>query len=200
MIYVLPGMGADHGMFSAPSWQSIEGAKFVDWPEYRGETTIAAIADRVTEQAAIPDGATLIGTSLGGIVACEIARKRQLKTLVLIASAKQRQEVSGFLAALHPLACLAPIEFVQAAAGKVPNEVTGMFARSQAPFIRAACRAIFDWQGLDESRISPVRIHGKRDHLIPLPAKVDLILDGGHLIVMSHADECVSFLKERKLV
>jgi len=26
---------------------------------------------------------------------------------------------------------------------------------------------------------------------IPLPEKVDLILDGGHLIAMSNADECV---------
>jgi hypothetical protein len=75
-----------------------------------------------------------------------------------------------------------------------------MFGRSQAPFIRAACNAIFDWQGLDESRIAPVRIHGKRDHVIPLPAKVDLVLDGGHLIVMSHADECVGYLKSHKLV
>jgi pimeloyl-ACP methyl ester carboxylesterase len=193
-------MGADHAMYGAPSWQSLFDTRFLDWPEYHGETTIAAIADRVIEQAEIPDRATLIGTSLGGIVACEIARKRQLKALILIGSATQRQEVSGFLAALHPLARLAPIEFIQAAVGKIPNEVTGMFARSQAPFIRAACNAIFEWEGLDESRIKPVRIHGKSDHVIPLPEKVDLILDGGHLIAMSNADECVAFLKQRQLV
>jgi pimeloyl-ACP methyl ester carboxylesterase len=94
-------MGADRGMFSAPSWQSIAGAKFVDWPQYGGETTVAAIADRVIEQAAIPDGATLIGTSLGGIVACEIASRRHLKALVLVASAVRRQEIAALLAALH---------------------------------------------------------------------------------------------------
>jgi pimeloyl-ACP methyl ester carboxylesterase len=200
MIYLLPGMGADHTMYNAPSWQGIKGARFLDWPEYHGETSIVAMADRVIEQAAIPDGAIVIGTSLGGIVACEIARRRRLKALVLISSATHRQEFSAILAALHPLARLAPIEFIQAAAGKIPSDLAGMFARSQAPFIRAMCMAIFEWAGLEESRITPLRIHGKRDHVIPPPAKVDLALDGGHLISMSHADECVNFLKQRQLV
>jgi len=69
MILVLPGMGADHTMFSAPAWQGIAGARFLDWPAHRGEATIGAFADRVIAEAAIPDGATLIGVSLGGIVA-----------------------------------------------------------------------------------------------------------------------------------
>ena len=200
MIHILPGMGADHTMFSGPAWHGIAGASFLDWPAYHGETTIAAIADRVIAEAAIADGATLIGVSLGGIVACEIAKKRRLKALVLIGSAIHAQEVSRLLATLRPLAQYAPIEFVQRAVGKVPDDVVAMFARGDPGFIRAACRAIFDWDGCDAARITPVRIHGTRDHMIPMPANVDLALDGGHLVAMTHADQCVAFLRQQRLV
>ena len=94
MIFVLPGMGADHGMYGAPSWQSLANTHFLDWPDYRGEVSIASVADRVVEQAAIPDGAIVIGSSLGGIVACEIARKRDLKALVLIGSAVEKSRAN----------------------------------------------------------------------------------------------------------
>jgi pimeloyl-ACP methyl ester carboxylesterase len=137
----------------------------------------------------------VVGSSLGGIVGCEIARTVSLKSLVLIGSAKNKAEISGLLTLLHPLARLAPIEFMQISAGKFPSELTRMFNQSQASFIRAMCTAIFDWSGLDESRIKPLRIHGTHDHIIPMPAPVDLSLDGGHLIAMTHADECVRFLK-----
>lgn len=193
-------MGADHTMFSAPAWQRIAGARFVDWPAHRGEKTIADFADRVIAEAAIPERATLIGVSLGGIVACEIARKRRARALVLVGSAVHPREISSLLAKLQPLARFAPIEFVQRAAGKISHEVVEMFARGEPAFIRAACAAIFAWEGLDESVIAPVRIHGIHDHVILMPAAVDLALDGGHLVAMTHADECVDFLRQRRMV
>ena|ERR1035437_5094098 len=195
MIHVLPGMGADHRMYSAPAWQSLADTHFFDWPDHHGETSIEAIASRVIAGAKISDGDVVVGSSLGGIVGCEIARTVSLKALVLIGSAKNKAEISGLLTLLHPLARLAPIEFIQISAGKFPNELTRMFNQSQASFIRSMCAAIFDWSGLDESQIKPLRIHGKHDHIIPLPTQVDLALDGGHLIAMTHADECVRFIK-----
>jgi len=100
---------------------------------------------------------------------------------------------------LHPLAGLAPIEFIQRAAGKLPNEVTQMFSQGQAPFIRAMCNAIFDWDGMDESLPAPIRIHGRFDLVIPLPRDINLVLDAGHLVAMSHAQKCVAFfLGDRK--
>ncbi len=196
-IFVLPGMGADRGMYSAPSWQSIPGSRFLDWPEYRGESSIGAIANRLAQENAIVDGSAIIGTSLGGIVACEIANQVSLQGLALVSSAVHPSEISGILSMLHPLARLAPIDFIQAAVGKLPSELAGMFARSQASFIRASCAAIFEWKGLDTSRTTPLRIHGTHDHVIPMPSHADLKLEGGHLIAMSHADECVRFLMDR---
>lgn len=82
----------------------------------------------------------------------------------------------------------------------MPGELMQMFEASQADFIRAMCAAIFEWDGLNEDVITPLRIHGRSDRVIPLPKEVDLVLDGGHLIAMTHSEECVRFLIERTVV
>mgnify|MGYP001546008164 CR=1 FL=1 len=194
---VLPGMGADSTMYGDAQWRRLPNARFVDWPEHHGEKSIAAIAGRIVEANGIEDGEIVIGSSLGGIIACEIARLRDLRVLVLIGSAISPREISGLLALLHPLVSLAPVEFIQRAAGKAPGELAQMFAQSQAAFIRAACAAIFDWPGLDTTRIKPLRIHGTRDRVVPMPREVDLRVAGGHLIAMSHPKECTAFLEAR---
>jgi pimeloyl-ACP methyl ester carboxylesterase len=186
-------MGADNWMYSG-AWRSLAKAVFVDWPEYRGESTITEMAERVIKQLSIVDGDVVIGSSLGGIVACEIARGRKLNGLVLIGSAMNKDEISSLLALLHPIADFAPLKFIQAAAGKVPGELTEMFRDAQPDFIRAMCRAIFTWRGFESSGTKLLRIHGRNDRVIPLPAKVDLVLNGGHLIAMTHAQECMSYL------
>ena len=114
---------------------------------------------------------------------------------MLIGSAKNKNEVSGLLALLYPLAPLAPVEFIQLVVGKFPSELTQIFNQTEASFIRAMCAAIFDWPGLNENRIKPLRIHGTHDRVIPMPADVDLALNGGHLIAMTHPEECVRFIK-----
>lgn len=47
MLFLLPGMGADHRMYAAPAWQTLPEARSLDWPEHHGEATIAATAARV---------------------------------------------------------------------------------------------------------------------------------------------------------
>ncbi|MFT3829672.1 MAG: hypothetical protein QM691_08210 [Opitutaceae bacterium] len=188
-------MGADHRMYAAPTWHTLPDARFLDWPEHRGEDSVGAVATRVIAEAGICDGDTVLGSSLGGIVACEIANQIQLRALALIGSARSPSEIAPLLTVLHPLASLAPLELVRFSAGKLPGELSAMFAESQPSFIRAMCHAIFDWTGLNVSSVRPLRIHGRGDHVIPPPSDVDLLLDAGHLIAMTHADECVAFLQ-----
>jgi pimeloyl-ACP methyl ester carboxylesterase len=198
MIYALPGMGADNSMYGA-AWRGLPNSVFLNWPAYHGEDSIASIAKRVVDEAGIADGSVLIGSSLGGIVSCEIAKIRELRGLILVGGAKTKEEISSVLSLIHPLAKYAPIEFIQRAAGKLPSDLTRMFTRGQAPLIRAMCNAIFEWEGLDEALIKPVRIHGRFDRVIPLPANVDLILDAGHLVAMTHPRECVAFISANQL-
>jgi pimeloyl-ACP methyl ester carboxylesterase len=149
----------------------------------------------MVEEASIPDGAVIVGSSLGGIVACEIAKIRKCKNLFLVGSAKRKEEINGILVMLHPLVDLAPIPLIQQASGKLHNELIAMFRETNAQFIRNMCHAIFRWDGLGEGVASVHRIHGRFDLVIPLPSDVDETIEGGHLIAMTHPAECVRFIE-----
>lgn len=198
MIYVLPGMGADSSMYRG-EWRALENCTFLDWPDYRGETTLTAIAQRIVDGAGVRDGDAVVGHSLGGMVACEIARSRKLSRLILMGSATRKEEISSVLALLHPLADYTPFEFLQKAAARLPGELAEMFSRSQADFLRATCLAIFRWEGLDAGTAQPYRIHGKSDRVIPCPRQhVHCVLEGGHMIPVTHATDCVNFIRSLK--
>jgi pimeloyl-ACP methyl ester carboxylesterase len=194
MIHALPGMGADQRMFPTP-WDTLPEFTAHDWPPHRGEKTLAEVAVRLCREFEINDGDIVIGTSLGGMVACEVAKVRKLNALYLVGSATAREEVSRLLAILHPLADLAPLEWLRHSAARLPSDVARMFAGAEPSFIRQMCRAIFEWEGLGSVPIRCVRIHGRRDIVIPAPQRAELLLNGGHLITMTHARECVSFIE-----
>ncbi|ALC15256.1 alpha/beta hydrolase family protein [Desulfuromonas soudanensis] len=194
MIHALPGMGADRRMYPEP-WPSIQDFVAHDWVRYSGERSLSGIARSMCDFCRINDGDTLIGASLGGMVACEITKIRKISRLYLIGSAVRKEEISRLLAVLHPLAQLAPVDWLRISAGKIPVELAQMFSSAEAPFLRAMCAAIFKWEGLGQSRTTVVRLHGRQDFVIPPPEAVDLLIDGGHLISMTHAAECTEFVK-----
>ena len=152
----------------------------------------------MSDAAGIRDGDTLVGSSLGGMVACEITKIRKIPVLYLIASATRKEEVSVLLATILPFARLAPIDWLRFSAGKIPTELAQMFAGSEGSFLRAMCSAVFEWDGLGVSGTKVYRIHGRHDLVIPPPPSVDLSLDGGHLISISHAQACVEFIKAKQ--
>ena len=157
--------------------------------------SIRDVAATMCEACSIRDGDILIGASLGGIIACEITSIRKIPTLYLVGSAIRKEEISGLLRMLRPLAKVAPIEWVRISAGSIPNELARMFAGVDASFVRAMCAAVFQWDGLQSTSTQVFRIHGRKDLVIPPPTDVDLLLDGGHLISMTHAAECAAYVR-----
>ena len=193
MSHALPGMGADHRMYPAP-WTSIPGFVAHDWVRYAGEQSLSEVAHSMCDSYHINDGDVLIGASLGGMVACEISKIRNISRLYLIGSASRKEEISTLLTLLHPLAQIAPLDWLRILAGKIPTELTQMFTSAEPAFVRAMCVAIFNWEGLGPSTTKVIRLHGRHDFVIPPPKTVDLLIDGGHLISMSHAAECAAFI------
>ena len=192
MIHFYPGMGASSAMYSG-RWRELPDSVFHDWPEWKGELTITELALRLIDEHGIQNGDVVAGTSLGGMVACEISNLLDLDRLILIAGVVNKEEINGLLTILLPLIDLAPLEFLRISAGKVPHELSTMFSESEPDFIRSMCKAIFSWEGLNRN-VEITRIHGRNDLVIPLPEGVDNPIDGGHLIAMTHAEECVERL------
>jgi len=200
MNFFLPGMGADGGMYSGP-WRTIPESVFLNWPDYRGETDLHEVAQRVVEENGIADGATLIGSSLGGMIACEITRLIRPRKLILVGGVRHPQEINALLQIFHPLADLTPFEFLRRVSGSVPGDLAHMFQEVDPDFVRAMCLAVFRWNGLDRNADRPARIHGGRDLVVPLPDDVDKVLPAaGHLIAVTHGQECVDWLQDSGLI
>ena len=72
MLYLLPGMGADSSMYTEP-FKALPSVRFVDWPPYRGQRTLPELAASVIASSGITPDDEIGGTSLGGMVALEIA-------------------------------------------------------------------------------------------------------------------------------
>ena len=194
MIYTLPGMGANSNMYSGP-WLEIQNMKFLDWPKFRGEKSLSEVAERVICENDISRSDSVAGSSLGGMVALEIADKLKNERVFLFGSAVTKTEINPLLRLLSPFAEVTPINFIQTIAGKYPNDVLSMFSTSDPNFIRSMCKAVADWQGFSGDQNIIKRVHGENDKVIACHSKCKIIENGGHLIAITHAHECIEFLK-----
>ncbi len=210
-IYLIPGLGADRRNYPEP-WQELPNCTALDWPEYHGKASMPEVARFMVEAWKLPPHAILIGTSFGGMLACEMAKFLPVHAVVLVAStttpknftttAKMKRLLrvvwlrlaQQVLRGAHPL--------VEKIWGRTPTPVARgvldsiqMFSTCQPGFYRNMFHAISAWEGLTDTQARLIRIHGRQDELILPPTQADLCLDGGHLIVMTHARECVSFIQ-----
>ncbi len=194
MIYLLPGLGADHRMYG-PEWAARSDVQLLDWPPYAGENTLPQLAKRIVAEHDIASGDTIGGSSLGGMVALEIFCELQNTRVILIGSAVSAREINPLLRLLAPLASVTPVRLIQTLAGKNSRSLTSMFADADPEFIRTMCLAFPDWQGFQGRQDRVVRIHGANDHVIRCPADCHIVRGAGHLVAMTHAEDCIRIIK-----
>ena len=167
--YLLPGMGANSSMYNLVRKELSFEINFINWPKYNGEKTYTATAKRIIEEIGIKDNDIVGGSSLGGMIAIEIARQKSLAAIVLIGSAISADEVQGILNLLAPIALITPISLVQLLAGKHNNVIARMFAEADSEFIRAMCQYLPKWSAVAVESAPIFRIHGQKDQVIPCP-------------------------------
>ncbi len=191
--YLLPGMGATAAMYQG-SWRTLDDCVFLDWPSYAGETSLRQIAERLIDEHGLSAHDKIGGSSMGGMVALEIAALLQTPCVYLIGSAISRQEVHTCLQILSPLAQITPLTCLQALAGKSKRSLSQMFVATDSAFIRAMCTAIAQWDGCAYPQERIKRVHGARDFVIPCPKNIRGIPGAGHLLAMTHAEACIAGL------
>ena len=192
-IHVYPGMGATADMYKG-IWKE-QHFTFHNWPQLNGAKTIEEVAAKIINEHHIADGDILIGSSLGGIISFEVANQLKLKQLFLVGSAKSQNEINSLLKLLHPIIDYTPVSFVKAITGKIPLDLSIMFNQTEPEFIRVMCKAIFLWGGL-KSATDLIRIHGTKDLVIPKPPDNNFDINGGHLIAMTHPEQCIQAIQQ----
>jgi len=210
-IYLIPGLGADYRNYLGP-WEELPNCTYLGWPEYHGKASIPDVAKFMADAWQLPPGAILVGSSFGGMLACELSKILQVHALILVATTTASENCTS-TASMNWLTRILPLRLVQQLLrcaqpvletiwGRAPTPVTRavldsiqMFTVCQAGFYRNMFQAMSAWEGFADHHPRLIRIHGKQDKLILPPPNADLFIDGGHLIARTHAQECVSFIQ-----
>jgi pimeloyl-ACP methyl ester carboxylesterase len=94
IIYCIPGLGLDYRLFGKLSIEGVE-LKFLDYIEPLKNENITSYAKRLAEEIT-DEEFSLLGMSLGGMLAIEIAETRKVNRLFLISTVKNKSEIPLF--------------------------------------------------------------------------------------------------------
>ncbi len=200
-LYLIPGLGADHRIFSKLETGD-HAVHHLDWPEMPRGSTLHdfAVAMSVGIDAQRPHA--LIGMSMGGMVAQEMAAITDPAMVVIISSWKGPHEMPPALRMLrgkHPerlltkafLERLMPMVRWQMGV-ETPesvllfNSLVGVYNVAQ---LKVQIAAGLNWDGPVRRPEQLVHIHGDQDRLMPLGSVqgVQVVKGGGHFMVYDSA-------------
>lgn len=196
---LVPGMGADGRLFSRLdlSWCQ---HRTLSWIPHLPHDTIGSYADRLATHHQLADDELLVGVSMGGIIAAQLAATRR-RSAILISSATRPAMLAPWLRTLGPLAAFMPF----AAVAMTPSMsippgkrlLATMFQAQPPAFLRWACGAILAWPGV-ERHAGMRSIHGTADRIFPIsrqPLPDATIAGGGHLMVFDRAPAVIRALR-----
>lgn len=179
-IYLIPGLGADGRMYM-PQLKVLPNAVVLEHQKPLKGETLVQYAKRLSAQVDSSEPFILIGTSLGGIIAIEMARIIHPDKVILISSVKHRGEMPAWMRAMRYLKLhkLLPGKyFIWFSSSKMKRLITrydttvtrlliDMHNNADPEFIEWAIDEVLNWKGGQDYRKDLIHIHGTRDILFP---------------------------------
>lgn len=207
-IYLFSGLGADRRMFEFLEFQGYN-TIFINWITPEKYETIENYAKRLISQIATPQP-ILIGLSFGGMIAIEVAKIIETEKIILLASAKTRNEVpvyfriAGYLKlhTLLPGAVLKQSNFMTywlfgAKTDFEKKLLKDILYDTDSKFLIWAINQIVYWQNATRHK-NLIHIHGTADKILPigrLQSDVN-VKGGGHFMTINKADELNEIIKK----
>ena len=207
-LYCIAGLGADKNVFQYLDLSFIRPV-YVDWlPPFENEP-LQNYAMRLKQQFIHDEHPVIFGLSLGGMLAIEIAKAVPSAKVIIISSAKTKNEIPYYWKIFRHIRVykilpewsvrknsLSRNYFLGAKKEETRNYVKQVAEKADANFYRWAIGAILSWQ--NETVPSNVfHIHGTNDKLLPSRfIKADkLIANGGHLMILENAEAVSSLIR-----
>jgi pimeloyl-ACP methyl ester carboxylesterase len=208
-IFLIPGLGADARIF-----QHIDlcGHEIVPirWLEPEKQDSLSTYSQKLIDHYAIAPGSIVIGSSLGGMLTIEIAKRVALDKAILISSIKTVAEAprSHKWYRYFPLYKLIPSKWlpqtgfiVRRVMGRMSNHHRELFLsmlKGTSPwFIKWALGAILHW---DNQTIPPNVYHiiGDKDWVFPYQRikNATIVKGGTHIMIYTKAKEINNWLKD----
>ncbi|GAB2981068.1 hypothetical protein GCM10027049_16020 [Mucilaginibacter puniceus] len=207
-IFLISGLGADTRLYNNIDLLDNEVIP-VDWIEPNLTDTLTNYAQKLIKQYHITSGSIVIGTSLGGMIAIEIAKQVALNKVILISSIKAINEAPWYFNAFRKLPLYKPISGeVLKKLGFLMRPVFGKFTaddlwifedmlkKSSPKFVKWALKAVLAWKN---ETIPPNVYHliGDKDMVFSYKQIKDatVIKDGTHIMVFNKAKQINKILK-----
>ena len=208
-VYFISGLAADGRVFQFINLPQGYDKIYIDWITPIKEESLKDYAYRLTDQINHEEPYILVGLSMGGMLASEIAKHFPPQLTVLISSVPASSQLPSYFKYVNrfklyravPTKILKSISVAKRifstethAAKKVLVEV---IKDSDPVFIRWAIQAILEWE--NEIIPQPIKhIHGTKDGILPIKntSPSHSILDGTHLMLMSRVKELNEFFTE----
>lgn len=181
----------------------------VDWIEPNDADTLATYAQKLIHHYHIEKNSIVIGNSLGGMIAVEMAKIIPLQKVILISSIKTIDEAPGYfkvfkrlpLYKILPDSILTPVGvFMEYVFGKMNVEDIWLFKdmlKNTSPrFLRWAMKAALHW----DNRVVPYNIYhitGDKDNVFNHKKIKDatIVKGGTHIMIFDKAKEINKLIK-----
>ena len=207
-IFLIAGLGADTRLYKNIDLHEHDVVP-VDWIAANKHDTLTTYAQKLIHQYHIIPNAVVIGVSLGGMIAVEIAKQLPLNKVILISSIKTVDEAPGYFKLFRkaPLYKAVPDKLL-GSVGMVMKPFFGhlkpedvwlfgdMLKKSSPTFLKWAMSAVLNW----ENKVIPPNLYhiiGDKDLVFPCKnIKGATVVKGGtHIMVFDKAKQINKLLK-----
>ncbi len=207
-IFLIPGLGADTRVYNNIDLHNYV-VTCVDWIEPNKTDTLATYTQKLIYQYHIKPKSIVIGNSLGGMIAVEIAKIIPLEKVILISSIKTIEESPWYFSLLRAIPFYKPIpgkaftsmEFlIKPFFGHMYEADNWLFKdmlKNTSPvFLKWAMGAVLKW----DNKTVPanvIQIAGDKDLVFNYKRIKDVIIvkGGTHIMIFEKAKEVNKILK-----
>ena len=209
-IIFIPAYGTDSSLYHDIHLEGVNENRIlkIEWPTLSNENTFSEYAQTIVDAHGINHHDTIVGVSLGGIMAIEINKLFELKKIVLISSIKSSEErplIFKLISRSKIYYLFSPVLFKFGLDLIVPFYGLNykryiwfrrVFKASDNKFLKWAMMTVVQWEN-EQIPSNIVHIHGDKDPLFPINncKEVDhVILGGTHAMVRFQSAEISKIL------
>jgi pimeloyl-ACP methyl ester carboxylesterase len=208
-VFLIAGMGADTRIYNRIDIPETYEVTPVDWIEPHDTDTLTTYAQKLIYQYDITPKSIVIGNSLGGMLAIEIAKKISLKKIILISSIKTIDEAPFYFKVFRAMPVyklftdkmLDVIKYFVSPAFGVGDKdeywlFRDMYDKTSRNFLRWSMGASLHW----DNNVIPENVYhitGDKDLVFNYKQikNATIIKGGTHLMVFDKAKEVNKWLK-----
>jgi pimeloyl-ACP methyl ester carboxylesterase len=210
VIYLIPGQGSDARVFSYLTLDDSFEIRYIKYAIPHDTLSMREYAQVLSEQINTSERFILIGVSLGGMLAVEMADFMEPEKVIIISSAKHRHELPWRYTFQRkvPVYRLLPDRLAKIGAQmlqpivepdrKNEKEVCKqMLADKEPAFLGRTIEMIINWDRHEAPDADIIHIHGDNDHTIPIRnVQYDYVVkNGSHMMILTQGGELSEIIK-----